>query len=390
MSSRIKKNKKLLLVILLLVVSIGYALLSANLTINGNSKIAGQTWSIHWDNVQVTDGSVSLGNDDSDALITSNNTTEVTYEVTLSKPGDFYEFTVDAVNDGTVDGMINDIVSTYKIGDGETTIITDNNLPSYLIYSVSYGDGIALAENHELKAGQTETYKVRVEFKRDISNNELPGNDQSIIFSFGVDYEQANSNVISVPHPLTVYTANYYSDVWIGQAISNEITTYQTPALAMEALKQVTNSSIDKPIFLQHVLTNNIVTDSYVGFEVTDEMASTNEGMVAGIYTLKGIKGTNCSRVYNNGWHYVCENDSPYYEENVNTIKTAFGYDSHPERCYEYGQVADGSLYFRCSIYTSSIYFEAEAWVSGDVNTIHESFGCVGDANGRSVCYFYD
>ena len=54
-----KKNRKLLIVfVLLLFISIGYALLSQNLNINGYSKVHNSTWNIHFDNIDVKSGSV--------------------------------------------------------------------------------------------------------------------------------------------------------------------------------------------------------------------------------------------------------------------------------------------------------------------------------------------
>ena len=169
-----KKKLRTILILLLLGVTIGYAVLGANLTINGNSKLAGSTWDIHFNNVVPKSGSVAIGTGDQGAVITQGDTTEVTYAVTLSKPGDFYEFEVDAVNAGTVDGMIDTITSTYKIGEGEVTPITASSLPAYLDYSATYSDGGAIAQNQLLEAGDSETYKVRIEFKRDIENNQLP------------------------------------------------------------------------------------------------------------------------------------------------------------------------------------------------------------------------
>ncbi len=188
--------------ILLLALGIGYAVLSSNLIINGSSKIKNSTWDIHFENISPKSGSVTIGTGDQGATINPVDDTEVTYVVTLDKPGDFYEFEVDAVNDGSVDGMVDTITSTYKIGDGERepVVITDSSLPNYLSYSVTYSDGRPILQNHELKANTRETYKVRVEFKRDISNNQLPVDDRTIIFNFAVDYKQADSNAISVEH----------------------------------------------------------------------------------------------------------------------------------------------------------------------------------------------
>ena len=152
---RVKKQRrqmmKLLLFILLVSISMGYALLRTNLTINGTSKIKGNTWDIHFENLNVTDGSVELSSGDVAAAIGSN-TTEVSYTVTLNQPGDYYEFTVDAVNAGSIDGMVESVTS--KLND---TIIT--TLPAYLNYSVSYSDGASILPNQYLKAGETETYK---------------------------------------------------------------------------------------------------------------------------------------------------------------------------------------------------------------------------------------
>ena len=189
------KKKNIVFVLLLLIVglSIGYSLLSTNLQINGSSKIKGSSWDIHFENVVVNTDSVALTTGDVAATIQSS-TTEVSYTVTLNKPGDFYEFTVDAVNAGSVDGMIDSVTS--KLNDAVIT-----TLPAYLDYSVSYSDGVAISPNQYLKAGKSETYKVRVEFKKDIENSELPTTAQTLTFHFEVVYVQADENAVEVLHP---------------------------------------------------------------------------------------------------------------------------------------------------------------------------------------------
>ena len=188
-----RRNKKIdyLLLLLLLVVglSVGYALLQTTLTINGTSKIKGNTWDIHFANLNVTDGSVSIGTGDSAAAIQAS-TTDVTYTVTLNEPGDFYEFTVDAVNAGSIDGMIESVTS--KLNNAPIT-----TLPNYLNYSVTYSDGVAISPNQYLKAGESEKYKVRIEFKKDISSSDLPTTVQTLTLNFGVVYVQADENAIT-------------------------------------------------------------------------------------------------------------------------------------------------------------------------------------------------
>ncbi len=340
---------------------------------------------------------ILLGQNDSAATITQNKTNEVTYALSFNEPGQFYEFTVGAKNDGTIDGMINAITSTIKIGNGEATPITTNpsNLPSYMSYSATYSDGTPIEQYHLLQSNQKETYKVRVEFRTDIEATDLPETDETIELTFGVEYVQKNSNGVSVHHPFTgtKYTTNIWDGnnetwhdgtnntmVWIGRSITNNITQYDNAQDAMNALK-LASGNVDRPFYLKHSIVNDIVTESYVEFIVTDGMATNNEGMVAGTYTLRGAGGTNC--VYdNNNSKWNCDSYSPYYEANVNTIKTAFGYSTHPERCNTDGQAADGSLYFNCSV--SGLY--ANSLLPGHVSAIDGSWNCDVTADDISMC----
>ncbi len=190
-----KRRAKYLLLLLILCISVGYAILQSNLTINGTAHMNNPTWDIHWNNVQVTNGSVTGTNVTSPATIDSAKTT-VSYSIKLPKPGDYYEFTVDAVNSGTIDGMI-DTISSKLNG---TEIST---LPAYLNYTVTYSDGTPLQANQELKANTSETYKVRIEFKKDIDNSQLPESIQTLNLSFTVNYKQATADAIAVPHPVS-------------------------------------------------------------------------------------------------------------------------------------------------------------------------------------------
>ena len=196
-----KRRAKYLLLLLILCISVGYAILQSNLTINGTAHMNNPTWDIHWNNVQVTNGSVTGTNVTSPATIDSAKTT-VSYSIKLPKPGDFYEFTVDAVNGGTIDGMI-DTISSKLNG---TEIST---LPAYLNYTVTYSDGSSLQANQELKANTSETYKVRVEFKKDITNAQLPASIQILNLSFTVTYKQATDDAVPVVNPISFSTDSW-------------------------------------------------------------------------------------------------------------------------------------------------------------------------------------
>ena len=188
-----KKNIFLLLFVLLCSLGIGYAFLRTELSINGTADFLDARWDIHFNNVVVNPNSVELSTGNTAATI-STSTTEVTYAVTLKEPGDFYEFTVDAVNAGTIDGMIDTISS--KMGGVEIT-----TLPAYMEYFVTYSDGIELAPNQYLKAGSTETYKVHIGFKKDINASDLTGQVENKALSFSVTYVQADENAVERPVP---------------------------------------------------------------------------------------------------------------------------------------------------------------------------------------------
>ncbi|MBQ3308043.1 MAG: hypothetical protein IJG68_07635 [Bacilli bacterium] len=195
-----RKNKNIttyFILFSLLLIGIIYAILQANLQINGTAKIKSNSWDIHFDNIVVNENSVSIGENDSAATIDPNNNCKVDFEVTLSLPGDFYEFTIDVVNSGTIDGMIGELSKTIKINN---EIVSE--IPNYLNYSVTYEDGMEILPNHELIAGTTETYLVRLEFRSDI---EVLPDATTVITTLEPQFIQADSDAIIVNHPVYLY-----------------------------------------------------------------------------------------------------------------------------------------------------------------------------------------
>lgn len=295
------KNKKNLLVLLLIIViSIGFSAISASLSITGNSSISRNTWDVHFENVQVTTGSITAP-----TPVISNNDTTVTYNVTLTMPGDYYEFTVDAVNDGTIDAMIESFSNTG---------LTEAQ-QNYLTYSITYSDGVGLANKQLLSHGSTETYKVRVDYKKDISSTDLPGTDQTIALTFSVNYVQANaeSKVIrmyAVPNGFA----------YIGSKIPDEVKLRLTPLDAMTDWQDIIETQGEtRPIYLKYIISDDKLSEAYLEFVITEEMASANPGMTAGTYSLKG--GVDESAL----------TYQPIYESNKAELLKAFG----PTYCEE-------------------------------------------------------
>ena len=219
-----KKNKKqrrvMLLLILILSITIGFALLSTTLYINGTAGIKGNTWNIHWDDtsINVTTGSVSA-TDPVVSTVTSSKDT-VSFDVEFEMPGDFYEFEIDAVNEGTVDGAL-DLAQnwiTYTINDQSAS------LPSYMDFKVTYDDdsvpqsGDILSKRVDANTPGRQKYKIRVEFKSGVE--ELPSNPQPVTITVELPYVQYKEE----PTPQPVDEFGYNVD-------SGDSVTYYAPGI---------------------------------------------------------------------------------------------------------------------------------------------------------------
>ena len=216
MNRRNQKITTYFVILSLLVIGIVYAILQANLQINGIAKIKSNTWDIHFNNIQINNDSVSIGTGDSPATIDPNDTSKVDFSVTLSTPGDFYEFTVDVVNAGTIDGMIELLTQEMKVNNEVV-----QKTPNYLNYIVTYEDDSSILLKHLLEAGETLTYKVRLEFKTDIE--ELP-EAATINSSFGVQFVQADDTAIK---KLPYYACTFDGELVQGAEYTNGQYTYR-------------------------------------------------------------------------------------------------------------------------------------------------------------------
>lgn len=152
------------LAIALLVMSVGYASFARDLEINGTATIGSSTWDIHFDDQSYSESSGSVA-----ASSKSITNTTMLYNVTLSKPGDFYEFTINVENTGDFDALLDSI-----------TISTLSEAQSkYLSHKVTYGTDeyttTTTGLSKELvKTSGTESVKVRVEYLVPANEADLP------------------------------------------------------------------------------------------------------------------------------------------------------------------------------------------------------------------------
>ena len=181
------KNKNmyvLAVVALLLVLIVGYAALQSQLTINGTTTVSKNTWDIHFENI-VPNANNSIIPET--AATINDSKTGVDFEITIRALPyhQFYEFTVDVVNNGNIDAKLDTFVKT-TLSDAQER---------YLNYFVTYADNGEIKKNDLLPVGGRETLKIAVEFQRDLI--ELPAEETTISLSANLIYVQNDGKGVS-------------------------------------------------------------------------------------------------------------------------------------------------------------------------------------------------
>ena len=182
------KNKKgyfVLILIVLFGISVGYAVINRTLNITGNSEVKQNTWDIHFENIKVKSGSV----EDIEDPVINNSNLSVNFNFMLNLPGDFYEFTVDVKNSGTIDAMIDSITKTPELTELQK---------KYMKYTIEYQNGEQISSKQLVEKDSFVRLKVRVEYRNDITENDLPTETEILNLGFTVNYVQADSTGISV------------------------------------------------------------------------------------------------------------------------------------------------------------------------------------------------
>lgn len=210
-----KREAKTLLFALVIFIGIGYAAIRSGLNINGITHVNSVNWDVHFENYQVT---ANNNVTPTSAPVIGNKTTTVSYDVTLTDPGDIYEFNLDTVNAGSIDVMIDSFSS--KLNGVE---ITPSTLPGYLNYSATYDDGIAFQNKQQLLHNTSEKIKLSLGYRNDIPSSSLPTTPQNLSIEFTITYVQADNSAI----PVRGGPESFATDSWdtIIEAIQNDNTS---------------------------------------------------------------------------------------------------------------------------------------------------------------------
>lgn len=169
------------LIITILGLTVAFAALSQTLTINGAATLDAAKWGIKFENL--SDGEITGDatiNDTAviaDDLVTINN-----IDVSLSTPGDSVTYTVDLVNEGTINAEI------YSI---ETPTLTEEQ-ERYINFTVTYDDGEEVKQGDILNQGERKNITIKIEFDKDITDTDLPSESQEISLSYKLNFVQTD------------------------------------------------------------------------------------------------------------------------------------------------------------------------------------------------------
>ena len=174
-----------ILVVFIFTLSIAYAAMSTVLEIHGNSEVVASNWDIHLENPEVKSGSVSAN----EPKISGTST--LSFDVDLNIPGEFYEFSVDVVNGGSIDAMIDSVVKTPELTTEQA---------KYIKYEITYENGESISTKQTLKKGTSTPIKVRVEYRKDLVASDLPSSATELSLKLTLVYVQSDGSGSNIPN----------------------------------------------------------------------------------------------------------------------------------------------------------------------------------------------
>lgn len=163
------------LIVAVLGLTVAFAALSQQLTINGQATVDAATWDIHFANLSepvLTGGAQVV----TAPTIQENSTAIKTFELKLTKPGDSVKYTFDVVNAGSIDATLATVVperlqpvctGTGAAKTEDENIVCNGN---HLTYKLTYtATGEAVKATDELNHGETKNLTLELSF--DITQN---------------------------------------------------------------------------------------------------------------------------------------------------------------------------------------------------------------------------
>ena len=199
----------ILIGVILVGITMGSALLSSTLKVIGNSEVKKNSWVIYFDDIDIAEDSAPNSNSNDNASISVNGVADPTkqnieFTAHLNDPGDFYEFTVWTVNDGTIDAEVLSL---------EKSALTDEQ-KKYLEFDVTYDDGTPievcdlLYHKDSTEGPNKRLVKAIVKYKSGLAIEDYPTDGVDLKLYFKINYRQRfdcpPETIDNIKHVLTI------------------------------------------------------------------------------------------------------------------------------------------------------------------------------------------
>lgn len=181
------------LVVAVLCLSVGFATISATLTVNGKAEVQNtkDSWGVKFQNIgeAVTTGKAAEAT--KPAVV--GNTSINSYSVNLLQPGDSIYYDFEIANTGKIDAELTGINFPSSLTCGGEDPNKDNvcNNLEYTFKYVTDNGGKAVAKGDKLAAGATTKVRITVTYKDTITAEQLPKADVPVTnLGFALTYSQ--------------------------------------------------------------------------------------------------------------------------------------------------------------------------------------------------------
>jgi hypothetical protein len=188
MNKRIKMSI-VVLSLLLIVMSVGYASYSMVLYISGSSAVQTANWSVIFDTIGngIVDTNYTMATPSQSPVIDSSKH-NINFAVDL-KVSQMYQFTVDVKNEGTMDASLD----SFSITVDGTTYNTNTWSNNYLNYETIWSDtGDSFGKGDIIPAGVSRNITVTVKYSQPTNSADLPSSDENHTFGLNLNWVQNN------------------------------------------------------------------------------------------------------------------------------------------------------------------------------------------------------
>ena len=341
-------NKKNVLVAVLIVgvvaMTVAFAALSTNLRISGTASVPNTNWNIHFANWALdTASTVTVGSNtqqntavypsvnDLQMSLAPNVTLVEGLNITLYQPNDYAKYTFDIVNDGTIDGSLDNFTHTMTCESGKNC--------DFLEYTVECKDSQlnTVTTGYVLPHGQSVSCYLQLKFKdvdNTAMNNNTANNMQASVVN-GVYTQEATSATLAASWQW-VQKKEQQANSGSGSGNNEPVTPsnpYETTFDGNYTAYKYTDADLLDPIY------NYDFSDSTEGYgdnECPDGYR---------YYSGNNEYDAGCYYATETGWSRSLNSESATYLRTTGSL---------PEVCGEFGSGQAGTVCLTSSYYNSS------------------------------------